>query len=344
MNDIFGKDAKLVEREIAYKTVEIIYNISEHSLSQEQQEGKLDQSTQPFVRIYNKVNNEYIRIPEDLHYESEAVLNAQSFFTKLAESNPSLLTQLYEFPNLNRLLSVGLVESCNYYLKDKLSQGLVNLIVKFSKIDPSKMLLPHHVLLPVLLENTLQKALDNQEKSEVFFRMLTNLINSVDIGEIKLDSDDLFYQLIEFLKLKRPMEKSQRDFDVVLNGVLLLLKGLFARYPEKAQQHGQEEGLVSELLQSCLFEITRRLDRKQIPGPKCKSPYTRSAAFKLLIQLAKDSNENLQEIINYIAPVHKFGKWRTKRYIDWSIVQKDNEKSATGYVGLKNLGCSKYIV
>ena len=36
--------------------------------------------------------------------------------------------------------------------------------------------------------------------------------------------------------------------------------------------------------------------------------------------------------------------WRTPRNTDWSITTNDKqEKSSTGYVGLKNIGCICYI-
>ncbi len=301
----------------------------------------MNKANQSSVRIFNKAENEFFRIPESLYYESEVVYHAQACLIQLLQNNNDILNLLYKFPSLRKLLSFGLVQSNNSYLKENFSQGLLDLMVKFGDIKNS-LPPPHHIILPILLEDTLPLALESQEKSDVFFRMLPKLFDSLNITDVKLDSDDIFYHLIEVVKLRRPLEKSQRDFDVILNGVLLLLKGLFGVYPQKAQQFGQEEGLVTELIQSCLFEITQRIDRKQIPGPKCKNYYTRTAAFRLLLELAKHSNDNLQEMINYIAPIHKFGRWRTKRIADWNIVQKMNEKSLTGYVGLRNLGCSKF--
>ena len=35
--------------------------------------------------------------------------------------------------------------------------------------------------------------------------------------------------------------------------------------------------------------------------------------------------------------------WRTHKDIDWNISLMDSEKSSTGYVGLKNLGCICYM-
>jgi uncharacterized UBP type Zn finger protein len=35
--------------------------------------------------------------------------------------------------------------------------------------------------------------------------------------------------------------------------------------------------------------------------------------------------------------------WRTNKDIDWNISLMDSEKSSTGYVGIKNLGCICYM-
>ena len=293
------------------------------------------------MKVYSTNSDEIIRVPEDLHFESEVVFHAQNLILQLIQSNGAYLNPIYEYPDLRRLLSIGLVETGNSFLKDKLANGLLNLILQQPKAGVSA--LPQQVFVPILLEDTLQKALENQDKSNVFFRMVTNLINRINIGEISLDADNLLCQLVDFLRFKRPLENTPTDSDVVLNGTLLLLKGLFTKYTDKAQKYGQEEGLVSELIYNCLFDNSRKIDRNEVAGSKCKNPETRTAAFKLLLELAKHSPDNLQEIINYVLPIHKQGRWRTKRYMDWNIEKKDNDKSSTGYVGLKNPGCSKFL-
>ena len=96
-------------------------------------------------------------------------------------------------------------------------------------------------------------------------------------------------------------------------------------------------GLLNELLLHCLFESTHHTN-KGPKLPKCKSNRSRSAAFKLLQCLSKDCDENLQKLLDFFYPLHIEADWRTKK--DWSITPKIMEKSITGYVGLKNLGCS----
>lgn len=48
-------------------------------------------------------------------------------------------------------------------------------------------------------------------------------------------------------------------------------------------------------------------------------------------------------VMDYLRPLHQAASWRTKRENDWSITPQAIEKSTTGYVGLKNLGCICYM-
>ena len=44
--------------------------------------------------------------------------------------------------------------------------------------------------------------------------------------------------------------------------------------------------------------------------------------------------------------MHEFNQnpsWRTNKDLDWNISLMDSEKSSTGYVGIKNLGCICYM-
>jgi hypothetical protein len=75
-------------------------------------------------------------------------------------------------------------------------------------------------------------------------------------------------------------------------------------------------------------------------GPKLKSAESKKYSFELLSTLSVNCLENIHEVMQYVKPLILSGEWRTKQYKDWEIEPKKNEKSSTGYVGIKNLGCS----
>ena len=80
--------------------------------------------------------------------------------------------------------------------------------------------------------------------------------------------------------------------------------------------------------------------------PKCKSPGTREKAFNLLSTLLlyhSSSGTTPLEIILKFKQLLLHAYWRTNSFLDWNISPFNMEKSLTGYVGLKNLGCTCYM-
>lgn len=59
--------------------------------------------------------------------------------------------------------------------------------------------------------------------------------------------------------------------------------------------------------------------------------------------LCRDCPPNLHIVLTYLGDFNQNPSWRTNKDLDWNISLMDSEKSATGYVGLKNLGCICYM-
>lgn len=337
LEQLYEKELDSVAVQLVSNLLDAMYNVCEYSLSREKLEQESGKSDSDMIRTASG------NIPVTHYYEAEAILYAQTLFLCVTYFNPELVELLYAFGSLKQLLSIGLVESNNHHMKEKLSNGLLSLFTKFSESDlPHK---PHSFFIPILLQDVLDKALMREERSDVFFRLISNTISTLEMGDMSkegLNVEGLLDKFTTFVETRKPVEKSAKETDIVLTGILQVLRALFHKFPEKAKYYGQERGLVRHLLHDCLFEMPKHNnDKSVIPPPKCKSQNSRNAAFKLLLALASQSNENLSEILQFITPIHVGGQWRTKRYLDWHITAKENEKSLTGYVGIKNLGCSK---
>jgi ubiquitin C-terminal hydrolase len=65
-------------------------------------------------------------------------------------------------------------------------------------------------------------------------------------------------------------------------------------------------------------------------------------AFSLLETLV-GNRDSMLPIFEFLDAFHKDPTWRTSRSLDWTISPASMEKSSTGYVGLKNLGCICYM-
>ena len=97
--------------------------------------------------------------------------------------------------------------------------------------------------------------------------------------------------------------------------------------------------LTQYLVHDCLFEIPHG----EKNAPKCKSYVNREKAFGLLQTLTTDCVMNLQTVLEYIYRFNKNPSWRTNKESDWNLKLYEDEKSTTGHVGIKNLGCICYM-
>lgn len=79
-------------------------------------------------------------------------------------------------------------------------------------------------------------------------------------------------------------------------------------------------------------------------GPHCKSYLARSNAYKLISVLSRDCLDNMNQVIDFLNDFCSNAAWRTNKSSDWAITHYDDEKSNTGYVGIKNLGCICYMI
>ena len=102
---------------------------------------------------------------------------------------------------------------------------------------------------------------------------------------------------------------------------------------------------MPHLLKDCLFQIPSNSGTTAgTTKSKCKTRASRQAALRLLAVLSRDSLDNLATVIEYIKEFGGKASWRTNKGSDWAITHLDDEKSSTGYVGLKNLGCICYMI
>lgn len=150
--------------------------------------------------------------------------------------------------------------------------------------------------------------------------------------------------LAKYIYQREIKEKSAAEPDQLLIGKMKLLKSLLQKFPEQKRIVG--DYLTQHLIHNCLFEIPHGSAMKQatIGGPpKCKSSISRSAAFKLLSVMCRDTPLNLDIVLNYLHEFNQHPSWRTNKDQDWQISLMDSEKSSTGYVGIKNLGCICYM-
>ena len=144
---------------------------------------------------------------------------------------------------------------------------------------------------------------------------------------------------------------SLTEEDYVLAGIFNLLKSTLRKRIDIRASVPQKDELLVYLLHDCLFhkETNRNLVSKDTNmPPKCKSRNTRYSCLSLVKELTIENQMGLRTLVEYMRQAIYSSNvswfWRTPRTSDWSITTNDKqEKSSTGYVGLKNIGCICYM-
>jgi len=153
---------------------------------------------------------------------------------------------------------------------------------------------------------------------------------------------------------KRPILESGSNVnqeDTVLFGIFNLLKATLRKRNDIRATMPAKELMLQYLLHECLFhkETNQSLVSKETNmPPKCKSKNTRYACLSLVRELTIENQVGLRTLVDYMRQTIYSSNvswfWRTARSHDWSITTNDKqEKSSTGYVGLKNIGCICYM-
>ena len=131
----------------------------------------------------------------------------------------------------------------------------------------------------------------------------------------------------------------------MLVGNMMVLRGLLQKFPARKSAIGAK--LVTFLLNDCLFQIPHGSGAGSDGAPRkplCMNSASRGAALRLLAVLSRDCLENLGIVLKYLREFAGRASWRSNKTSDWAITHLDDEKSLTGYVGLKNLGCICYMI
>jgi len=267
-----------------------------------------------------------------------------------------LLELIYSYPFLERILISGLILSDNSLLKEKFSNGLSDLFRAYSISDI--LLKPHQFFIPIFTNQVLDFAFNHIERSEFYFHLLITTMDEIHLEfnnfdynlaakfqkniDFHVDFYALLEKLVDFMKNRKFPDESQEK-ELFFTFSLNLIKVLLNFCPEKIEEIGINLGLMDELLFKCLF-IMKNSEETNHSSYKCKTLNSRTAGFTLLQVLSMKSVKNLEKVLNFFMPLIRDSDWRTKSIGDWNITPKINEKSNTGYVGLKNLGCSNFFL
>lgn len=238
----------------------------------------------------------------------------------------------------NNSLSLYLFTIKNYPIPDLLLSSFVKCSCKYFSTAMESFFLEQSQKIPDLnlyFLNSILGIFDSailQNKCDSYWSLLSFYIKEC---EITSELQEKYLSLIKILD-SWPAEQSGKDPDIILSGILKVLKTLI----EKSYIN-VSESTVELVIHKCLFEIPTKAFKDP---PKCKSNATRREAFDLLKQMCKTSPMALTQVISYLNAQHQDPHWRSSKSADWNYHPRAYEKSDTGYVGIKNLGCICYMI
>ena len=287
-------------------------------------------------------------MPEEfMHYHLQLLLCCYM-------KNRSVLTILYKFKDLSQLFRFALLECNDPRIRTIFQNGLMAFIDDSHKASPdSEQLPPSLFFLNRLLTDYKENPnfLVYRSKCNNYFDLIHGIFHKIPKEELKdtLKHLGLFelqnFLIKEFFQIPI-FEKAFSDNDYYLQGILKLFDCLIYTNPEFRAQLFAHPDFITYLYDTCLFEKPTGLEPSNtILPPKCKSAESRKAAFGLLNLLISDetAHPKIIEIVEKIRGLLGCAYWRTSFLGDWNISSIYMEKSITGYVGLKNLGCTCYM-
>ena len=195
-------------------------------------------------------------------------------------------------------------------------------------------------------EDAAATSLTLPEQCEEYFQLLNALLTDrgARAGARGVDLEMLTTKLLRIVKAQPITERrGTQHRDRTLAGVLNTITTLMTVEPS-FRRVAAAPGLdmVRELYDS-LFTLpttAAELDESESPSPpKCKMAPTRAAAYKLLATLCDGNAANLQQVVGLLEPLQR----RSTKVTTWKYRISRVSKAATGYVGIRNLGCICYM-
>ena len=262
---------------------------------------------------------QYAQDPED--EKIVAVGNsARNIFSELCQNNAELICEaLSSYDKLETFIQNNFILCNNFEYSNTVMNLFLEIIIKCDSLLP---------LISSKAFNLVPQA-SKSAKSQTFWSLLTQLVVESKNPESLAPG---IKSILNHIK-KDKGETSSKEKKIQLFGYLTVLRSSIKRNILKPRSK-----FINLLLQSFLFEISIEKNL-----PKCKNDETRKLAFEILKKSTKIRTKNITEIINYLAKFHENTQWRTRNIHDWNYSPGVEEKSITGFVGLKNIGNICYM-
>lgn len=315
-------------------------------LNKNQQDSLKLRASKEFVLLQILTNIlEYVSNPSEF---VKGIFSSFKIISKATSIGEKLESDNKYFQSLKKLLKM-VVKSDSNTLKLYLKENSIKKLIKYSLIDLTSASFVEHSC-EVLKKigkigncceylfnecyNLLQGAIQEASKTSGYWDLLTFLVAENDIS---IPASNLAFYLLVNLE-KCPSEPNSSYKDEILSGILQVLRVIW-----KKTNNELPYDYLKLILESCLCEIPESKKDPLFAPPKCKHGDTRENGFKLLLEICNRNPGDLSQVTEYLDRFHLDPTRRTYRKPDWLNSPMTKEKSQTGFVGLKNLGCTCYM-
>lgn len=282
--------------------------------------------------------------PENYLIADEFIVNNFILIEICLSFDKLLLNIIFGFKDLAYLLYYGLIYTKSQKIRNFFKENILKFDEKLQLILDKTEFHPDFLL--KLFINTLINEIECFPRSHCndYFTVLNHLFQNYlsrktySINYKSEENSINLKELIEFLMQKfldLPIcEKSISSEDFLLQGYLKLIENIISYNSDLLIILLENPLFLKNLFYGTLFE----------KPAKIKSPNSMKSIFSLISRLLFSiENITVSSFLNFLIEMLKKPQWRTFEKSDYSISIFSAEKSSTGFVGLKNLGCTCYM-
>ncbi|RWS31314.1 hypothetical protein B4U80_00975 [Leptotrombidium deliense] len=315
------------------------------------------------LRVLLTILSETTSLPTDANsYQTGFWCRAQivhhtlNFLTSWAFSDPQVRHVFFNFPNVGSLLKRLVLDDPDPAVRREACTGFYRMCLGVTNTKKSGLIFIPQLLnsllsfLPIAQSMRPPKAPENEEIAFIekepfgpgckdYFWLVCRLVDSLDNDvsvDSKVDLDHWCSYVAETIERREVRESRHCAIeDEGLRGLLCLMTVVLKHNPPfKSTNQGRT-------FLSTVFELLFAFpNQKERHLPKCKMPTTRSAAFDLIVEFIKNSEENHVSLIKLLCEQHNA---TSHSPYPWDYWPHDDCRSDCGYVGLINLGATCYM-
>jgi len=275
--------------------------------------------------------NMYVKAFDFFDSEREIIEILTRFLVEIFNSKLETINILYNYNGLEDLLINGFFTNDNNLLKQSL-YSFMHTVFLNPIYSQNRDLDPRFRLGKLMILDLLKKTqyIDNSDnRLSVFFHCYRNLFENLDLNFFEdnkiIKINDIFDFMYEILSAKKACSAH-------LSIEILCLLVIFL---------GKRKSFISYYVKN--YDLIQLLSKNFIfSQEKNKHQSIFEQVINVLLIICQNSFDHLEEFLNIFNEKMKEGLWRSDKKNSWEFHPNFKDKSSTGYVGLKNLGCSNH--